>query len=172
MPTLQGNQDTEIIISESNFTVLCNEYKSAELFKSEVLKSVKGSLFIYSLFFLLYLTGAYFKLRGITYINFQNFPLFLFQIATNNYHCDSLTYSRANSFFDWGMFMCYVIICKSKNDNNENTSTSFESNTSTNSTVIHKSPNKKPPVAINKFPENETDFTRFRKYLEQNLTVT
>ena len=50
MPTLHGNQDTEIIISKSNLTILCNEYKSAELFKSEVLKSVKGSLFIYSLF--------------------------------------------------------------------------------------------------------------------------
>ena len=68
--------------------------------------------------------------------------------------------------------MSYVIICKSKDDNNENTSTNFESNTSTNSTVIHKSPTKKPPVVINKFPENETDFTRFRKYLEKNLTVT
>ena len=141
MPTLHGNQDTEIITSKSNLTVLCNEYKSAELFKTEVLKSVKGSLFIYSLFFLLHLTGAYFKLRGITHINFQNFALFLFQIATNHYHRDSLTYSRANSFFDWGMFMCYVIICKSKDDNNENTSTNFESNTSTNSTVMHKSPN-------------------------------
>ena len=70
------------------------------------------------------------------------------------------------------MFMSYVIICKSKTDHNENTCTSFESNTSTNSTVIHKSPNKKPPVVINKFPENETDFTRLRKDLEKNLTVT
>ena len=67
--------------------------------------------------------------------------------------------------------MCYVIICKSKDDNNENTSTNFECN-STNSTVKHKSPNKKPPVVINKFPENETDFTWFLKYLAKNLTVT
>ena len=68
--------------------------------------------------------------------------------------------------------MCYVIICKSKDDNNENTSTNFECNSSTNSTVKHKSPNKKPPVVINKFPENETDFTWFLKYLAKNLTVT
>ena len=48
------------------------------------------------------------------------------------------------------------------NDNNENTSTNFECNSSTNSTIKRKSPNKRPPVVINQFPENQTDFTRLR----------
>ena len=50
---------------------------------------------------------------------------------------------------------------KSKEDYNENTTTNFECNSSTNSTVKRKSPNKRPPVVINQFPENQADFTRF-----------
>ena len=53
-------------------------------------------------------------------------------------------------------------LSKSKDDNNENTTTNFECNSSTNSIVKRKSPNKRPPVVINQFPENQTDFTRFR----------
>ena len=57
-------------------------------------------------------------------------------------------------------------LSKSKNDNDENISTNFECNSSTNSTIKPKSPNKrlsdKRPVLINQFPENQTDFTRLR----------
>ena len=52
-------------------------------------------------------------------------------------------------------------VSKSKDNNNENTTTKFEYNSSTNSTFKWKSPNKRPPVVINQFPENQTDFTRF-----------
>ena len=53
-------------------------------------------------------------------------------------------------------------LSKSKDDNNENTSTNFECNSSTNSTIKRKSPHKRPPVVINQFPENQTDFTSLR----------
>ena len=55
-----------------------------------------------------------------------------------------------------------VPLSKSKDNNNENTTTNFECNSSINSTVKCKSPNKRPPVVINQFPENQTDFTRLR----------
>ena len=53
-------------------------------------------------------------------------------------------------------------LSKSKDDNNKNTSTNFGCNSSTNSKVKRKSPNEGPPVVINRFSENQTDFTSFR----------
>ena len=61
---------------------------------------------------------------------------------------------------------------KSKDENDENTSTNFECNSSINSTMKPKSPNKRPPVVINQFPENQTDFTRLRILPGKNLTAT
>ena len=52
-------------------------------------------------------------------------------------------------------------LSKSRDNNNENT-TNFECNSSANSTIKRISPNKRPPVVINQFPENQTDFTRLR----------
>ena len=52
-------------------------------------------------------------------------------------------------------------LSKSKDDNNENSSTNFGCDSSANPTVKRKSPNKRPPVVINQFPKNQTDFTRF-----------
>ena len=50
----------------------------------------------------------------------------------------------------------------SKDDNNKNTCTNFECNSSINSTIKHKSSNKRLPSVISQFPENQADFTRLR----------
>ena len=49
---------------------------------------------------------AYFKVRRVTPMKFQNFAVLCFQIMINNYHSDiySLLYSRATRYFH-----CFIV---------------------------------------------------------------
>ena len=53
-------------------------------------------------------------------------------------------------------------LSKNKDNNDKNDSTNFECNSSRNSAIKAKSPNKRPQVVINQFPENQIDFARHR----------
>ena len=53
-------------------------------------------------------------------------------------------------------------LSKNKDNNDKNDFTNFECNSSTNSAIKAKSPNKRLPVVINQFLENQIDFTRHR----------